>query len=51
MAGYRRPLSRSELRQIRRQKGRIIIWCGVAVFLALISVVGLVCLMYEMPPL
>jgi len=50
MASYRRPLSKNELRQIRRQKTRIVAWCGVAVCCTLAAITGLLYLMYKMKP-
>jgi hypothetical protein len=41
MAGYSRPLSKSELRFIRRQKRRLVIWCGVVVCFVLAAMVGM----------
>ncbi len=46
MAGYKRALSRSEVRQIRRVKLRIVAWCAAATFLALVGVVGVIYLLY-----
>jgi hypothetical protein len=50
MAGYKRALSRSEVRQIRRARRRIVLWCAAAVFFALAGVVGLIYLMYQSKP-
>ncbi len=44
---YRRPLSESELRQIRRQKRREVVFCGVAVSVVLTGMVGLLYAIYE----
>jgi hypothetical protein len=46
MAGYRRPLSNSEVRQIRRQKGRIFFFSALAVLLALLAMAGLICALH-----
>jgi hypothetical protein len=51
MAGYSRPPSQSELRQIRWARWRIIFWCAVVVFFALAGVAGLIFLIYERHPL
>jgi hypothetical protein len=50
MAGYSRPLSKSELRFIRRQKLRIIIWCGVLVCFVLAAMVGIFWLLSNSGP-
>jgi hypothetical protein len=50
MAGYSRPFSRSELRQIRRAKWRIISWCAVVVLFVLAGVAGLIFLIYKQGP-
>jgi hypothetical protein len=41
MASYKRPLSKAELRFIRRQKVRIIVWCGVLVCFVLAVMIGM----------
>lgn len=46
-AGYRRPFSAGELRQIRRQKRREVVACGVAVTVVLSGMVGLLYVIYE----
>jgi hypothetical protein len=50
MAGYKRPLSRSELRYIRRKRLSTFLWCAVAVLFVLAGVVGLFYLIYEFNP-
>jgi len=50
MASYKRPFSKSELRQIRRQKRRIFVWCAVALFLCLAALSGMLYIMYAMNP-
>jgi len=50
MAGYSRPLSRNELRQIRRQKQRIFFWSAAAVCFVLTALVGLLYLMHNTRP-
>ena len=45
MAGYSRPLSKGELRFIKRQKRRIIIWCGVVLCFVLAAMVGVLYLL------
>jgi len=50
MAGYKRPFSRSELRQMARTKRRTFFWCAVAVFFAVAGVAGLIYLMNQSRP-
>jgi hypothetical protein len=50
MAGYSRPLSQSELRQIRRARWRIIFWCAAVVFFAVAGVAGLIFLINQQHP-
>ena len=50
MAGYKRPLSKNELRQIRRQRWRIISVCAFVVILALVAVSGIIYVMYSVKP-
>jgi hypothetical protein len=45
--GYKRPLSRGELRRMRRERRRIITWSALVVFLALAGVAGLIYLIYR----
>ncbi len=44
---YRRPLSEGELRDIRRQKRRAVMFCGVAVSVVLTGMIGLLKALYE----
>lgn len=46
VTGYRRPPSRSELRQMRRQRMRLVMFCGLALVFILGAVAGLIYLMY-----
>jgi hypothetical protein len=46
VAGYRRPLSRGELQQIRRQKMRLGFFCGLGIVFGLAAVSGVIYLMY-----
>jgi len=46
MAGYRRPFSRGELRQIRQQKMRVIFFCALGTLIALGAVSGMIYLLY-----
>ena len=46
VAGYRRSLSRGELQQIRRQKMRVLFFCGLVTVSALGVVSGVIYLMY-----
>jgi len=48
--GYKRALSQSELRQIRRAKMRVVICCATVTFFALTGVAGLICLIYASKP-
>ena len=50
MAGYRRPLSRNELQQIRRQKMRVIFFCALGTLLASGAVSGAIYLLYTTTP-
>jgi len=50
MAGYRRPLSRNELQQIRRQKMRVIFVCALGTLIALGAVSGVIYLLYKTTP-
>ena len=46
MAGYKRALSRGELRQIRRTKLRTIAWCAAAIIVTIAAVTGLIYMLY-----
>lgn len=46
VAGYRRPPSRGELRQMRRQKMRVGFICGLAIIFGVGAVSGVIYLMY-----
>ena len=46
MAGYKRPPSRSEVRQMQRARGRIVFWCAAVVFFTVAGVAGLIYLLY-----
>jgi hypothetical protein len=48
--GYRRPFSESELRQIRRDKRREVVVCGVAVSVVLSGMVSLLYALYQHGP-
>ncbi len=50
MAGYSRPLSKGELRFIKMQRRRIIVWCGVVVVLVLTALIGVLWLMSNSGP-
>ncbi len=49
MAGYKRPLSQGELRQIRREKKRVLFWIALVICIAIAGVVGLIYLLNELP--
>ena len=51
VAGYRRPLSQNELRQIRREKRRVFFWCALVIMFATAGVAGLIYLLYKSPHL
>ncbi len=46
MAGYNRPLSRGELRRLKRKRRRTILWYGVGISVILAAVVGLLYVLY-----
>ena len=51
VAGYQRPLSRGELRQIRRERRRVVFWTALVILLAIAGVVGLIYLLNVFPHL
>jgi hypothetical protein len=50
MAGYKRPFSRGELRQMARARRRTVFWCAVVIFFAVAGVAGLIYLMNQSNP-
>ena len=50
MAGYSRPLSRSELRQIKKKKLSTFGWCAAGVVIAMAAIAGLLYALYVHNP-
>ena len=47
MAGYKRPFSKHELRQMRRKKQREIFWSALFIVLGVAAVAGVIYLIYQ----
>ena len=50
MAGYKRPPSRSEVRQMRRTRMRLVLWGTAVLLFTLVGIAGLICLIYAKGP-